>query len=118
MLWTAMSTIGQRELAPRETVSLSADLADLLARSDLNAEDLAALLKAMAASIEATGEPARCRIVPFIPGRRPTDEIDHPGLGSSDSAMLVLDDSSRPNTAMVLFDLDGLPSDASVEVTV
>jgi len=76
------------------------------------------MLKAMASALEDTGRPAVCRIVPFIPGRRPTDEIAHPGLGSSDAAMVVLEDADRPNTAMVLFDIDGLPSDTAVEVTV
>jgi CRP-like cAMP-binding protein len=99
-------------------MSLAAELADLIAGSDLPAEDLVAMLKAIAAALEDTGKPPVCRIVPFIPGRRPTDEIDHPGLGSSDSAMVVLDDPARPNTAMVLFDVDGLPADATVEATV
>jgi len=99
-------------------VSLAAELAELIAGSDLPAQDLAAMLKAIATSLEDTGRPPVCRIVPFIPGRRPTDEIAHPGLGSSDSAMVLLEDPDRPNTAMVLFDVDGLPANAAVEVTV
>ncbi|MGB6987313.1 MAG: hypothetical protein WBD74_15175 [Candidatus Aquilonibacter sp.] len=31
-----------------------------------------------------------CHIVPFITERRPTDEVAHPGLGSSDNASMVL----------------------------
>src|SRR5258706_7522784 len=31
-----------------------------------------------------------CRIVPFITGRRPTDEAAHPGLGSSDNSSMIL----------------------------
>lgn len=62
--------------------------------------------------------PVTCRIVPFVPGRRPTDEVEHPGLGSSDTAMVVLGDTDRPNQAMVLFDIDAVPPGARVEATV
>ena len=102
----------------RRSVSLTADLSELLAASELSAKDLAAMLRAVASSLEATGKPAICRIVPFTPGRRPTDEIDHPGLGSSDSAMFVLNDPDRQNVAMILFDVDGLPPGASVEASI
>lgn len=51
-----------------------------------------------------------CRIVPFVPGWRPTDEASHPRLGSSDQAALVLGDDGaqgRENTAYMLFDVSG-----------
>lgn len=49
----------------------------------------------------ATAE-AACRIVPFVPGRRPTDEDSSPGLGSSDQAAFVV--GGGENRAIVLFD--------------
>lgn len=54
---------------------------------------------------EAAAE-AKCRIVPFVPGRRPTDEESAPGLGSSDQAAFVLGGSAGggPNEAIVLFE--------------
>ncbi len=57
------------------------------------------------------------RIVPFVPGRRPTDEDTRPGLGSSDSAALVTGED-RDNRATVLFEASDLPDDAVVEATV
>jgi CRP-like cAMP-binding protein len=99
-------------------MSFAADLAELLGRSDLTEEELAADLRAAADALEQSGTPARCQIVPFLPGRRPTDEAEHPGLGSSDSAMVVLDEPGRANTTMVLFDLEHVPDDAVVEVDV
>jgi CRP-like cAMP-binding protein len=58
-----------------------------------------------------------CRIVPFVPGRRPTDEETRPGLGSSDSAALLTGEK-RENRAVVLFEVSHLPEDAAVEATV
>ena len=57
------------------------------------------------------------RIVPFIPGRRPTDEDVRPGLGSSDSAAMVTN-RGRANRAVVLFELGDIPKTATVEATV
>ena len=59
----------------------------------------------------------RCSIVPFLPGRRPTDEDRRPGFGSSDCAAFVTD-GSRPNRAVLLFDIEGLPDAARLEATV
>jgi CRP-like cAMP-binding protein len=59
----------------------------------------------------------RCRIVPFVPGRRPTDEDTRPGLGSSDNVALVTGDRGD-NEAVVLFEVSGLPDDAGVVATV
>ena len=36
------------------------------------------------------------RIIPFITGRRPTDEARHPGLGSSDHASMILKEADSP----------------------
>ena len=55
------------------------------------------------------------RVVPFVRGRRPTDEAAHPGLGSSDQvAMLLGDGQSGDNRAYVLYTA---PSPHSVAVT-
>jgi CRP-like cAMP-binding protein len=57
------------------------------------------------------------RIVPFVRGRRPTDEARHPGLGSSDHAALVLGRDAVQNHAYVLFTLaehDGVTVDATL----
>lgn len=64
------------------------------------------------------GEDAlECRIVRFVPGRRPTDEDMHPGLGSSDGAALVTgdEDEDSDNRAIVLFESS---HDAAVEASV
>jgi hypothetical protein len=55
--------------------------------------------------------------VPFVPGRRPTDEDARPGLGSSDNAALVTGGDSD-NRAVLLFEASDLPADAVVDVTV
>jgi len=59
----------------------------------------------------------KCRIVPFIPGRRPTDEDTRRGLGSSDSVAVVTG-GDRDNRAVVLFEVSELPRDAVVEATI
>ena len=56
-------------------------------------------------------------IVPFVRGRRPTDEARHPGLGSSDHAALVLGDESGRNHAYVLFTAGGEGVEATLELT-
>lgn len=58
-----------------------------------------------------------CRIVPFIPGRRPTDEDRRPGFGSSDSAAMVTDEG-LDNRAVLLLELSDLAEGATVEVDV
>jgi hypothetical protein len=37
------------------------------------------------------------QIVPFVRGRRPTDEVSHHGLGSSDHAALILGRDAADN---------------------
>ena len=54
-----------------------------------------------------------CRIVPFVPGRRPHDEDTRPGLGSSDNVTLVTGEE-RDNRAVLLFEVSVLTDDASV----
>jgi CRP-like cAMP-binding protein len=56
-------------------------------------------------------------IVPFVRGRRPTDEAAHPGLGSSDRAALVLGRRPAENRAYVLFSLPGGSEGMTVDVT-
>lgn len=58
------------------------------------------------------------RLVPFIPGRRPTDEDSSPGLGSSDCAALVTGDASSPNRAVLLFEVADLAGDAAVDASI
>jgi len=53
--------------------------------------------------------PTLC-IVPFMTGRRPTDEAAHPGLGSSDHASLILDLPQEANRTYMLYALNGLPA--------
>jgi len=58
-----------------------------------------------------------CRIVPFFPGRRPTDEDVRAGFGSSDGAALVTGAASD-NRVVVLLEAVGLPPEAVVDATV
>lgn len=58
------------------------------------------------------------RIISFTPGRRPTDEAAHPGLGSSDGAAIRTGSNPDANRATVLFELTGSTSDVEVDVTV
>lgn len=57
----------------------------------------------------------RFRIVPFVPGLRPTDEASRPGLGGSDRAAFVTGED-RDNRAVLLLEVEGLPDGAAVEV--
>jgi CRP-like cAMP-binding protein len=59
----------------------------------------------------------KCRIVQFVPGRRPTDADTRRGLGSSDSVAVVTGED-RDNRTVVLFEVSELPRDAAVEATV
>lgn len=56
-------------------------------------------------------------VVPFIPGRRSTDEDRWPGFGSSDSAALVTD-GCRANKAVILVETSDLPETAMLEATI
>ena len=55
------------------------------------------------------GKSLTCRIVPFITGRRPTDEAAHSGLGSSDNASMILPSTpADENCTYILYTLGGL----------
>jgi len=58
-----------------------------------------------------------CRFVPFVPGRRPTDEDKRSGLGSSDCVALVTGEV-RDNRTVLLFELSELPRAVSVEAKI
>src|SRR6266487_3772232 len=67
-----------------------------------------------------TAFPVSCRVVPFVRGRRPTDEAACPGLGSSDQvAMLLAADNElrAANRAYVLYNLPSALGSLSVDVT-
>jgi hypothetical protein len=50
-----------------------------------------------------------CQIVPFVRGRRPGDEIAHPGLGSSDNTSLILEKvDAENNRTYLLYHVTGL----------
>ena len=78
--------------------------------SGLDADSKARILLAAAERVRLGEAGLECRVVPFVPGRRPVDEALHPGLGSSDPAALVLGDNALgklENVAYVLFDVNG-----------
>lgn len=93
------------------------ELGDLLSRCSAPVEVQADVLRSLADAMEQTGDPITLRIVPFHPGRRPSDESDYPGLGSSDASIVRLD-SAGPNVATVLFEVGGLPPGATIEADV
>ena len=70
-----------------------------------------ALIQAVCAERQrAIGAPLpACGIVPFVTGRRPTTEIAHPGLGSSDNTSLIWGVPGRDeNWAYILYTVTGL----------
>ncbi len=77
----------------------------------------AEVLRSAADAIERAGEPVQCRIVPFVPGRRPSAEAAHPGLGSSEVVAVILRDE-EPDPAWVLYALSGAADDVSVRARV
>jgi len=104
----------ETNLANRLSALLSAHATEV--PTDLQAP----ILRAVADAIDATGHLPSVRIVPFRPGRRPTDEAAHPGLGSSDCAAVRTGGDVEENRAYVLFEvgtvLDGLEVDASISL--
>lgn len=69
----------------------------------------ASVLRAVADSVDEHGVVPEVRVVAFSPGRRPSDEVSHPGLGSSDAAaVLVGPAGSTENEAHVLIELTGV----------
>ena len=50
-----------------------------------------------------------CQVVPFVTGRRPIDELAHPGLGSSDSTSMILEKADPDhNKTYLLYHVTGL----------
>jgi Cyclic nucleotide-binding domain len=80
-------------------------------------EDQVAILRAVADVVEEFGEPLRCGIVPFVPGRRPTFEASHPGLGASDCIAVLTGGASDGNKAIVLFELGHIDPRVEVQAT-
>jgi CRP-like cAMP-binding protein len=78
------------------------------------------ILNRVSAELSAEGAGTAIQVVPFVRGRRPTDEARHPGLGSSDHAALVLGAEGVVNRAYVLYTLpeerDGLTVDATLSL--
>jgi len=110
--------VGQRGEEPIDgDARFAADLSQLLSSSGLATGRQAALLRATADALAASPTRTRCAFVPFVPGRRPIDEDDHPGLGSSDNAALIIGADADQNVACLLFELEGLPT-ANVQVQV
>ena len=101
-----------------EAVFLSR-LQDLLAVevAGLDVERKAAVLRRAADGLERDGSPFECRMVPFVPGRRPSDEAAHPGLGSSEAVAVILPDG-EDDPAWLLYALSGASKKTSVHVRV
>ena len=56
-----------------------------------------------------TAQLPACQIVPFVRGRRPIDEIAHPGLGSSDNTGMILGKAEAENNqTYLLYHITGL----------
>ena len=92
---------------PLSEAEFLARLADLVAApATLDAAERAAMLERAAARLR-DGAPVGCRVVPFAPGCRPTDEARHPGLGSSDQVAMLLGDASERNRAYLLYEAPG-----------
>jgi CRP-like cAMP-binding protein len=81
---------------------------DLLAVevAGIDAAEKARMLQTAAGSLERNGRPVECRIVPFVPGRRPAAEAAHPGLGSSEAVGLILPGGNE-DPAWLLYTLEG-----------
>jgi CRP-like cAMP-binding protein len=82
-------------------------LQDLLT-TDVAGLDRTAALRQAASALERDGRPIQCRIVPFVPGRRPGAETASPGLGSSEAVALLLPDGQEDSAAL-LYTLQGDP---------
>lgn len=91
-------------------------LAQLTELLDTPVEGLApeqqlALVEALCAARRRAGATPlpTCTIVPFLTGRRPTHEIAHPGLGSSDNTSLIWGaPAGEDNRAYLLYAIAGL----------
>src|SRR4051794_15743122 len=101
-----------------EAVFLSR-LQDLLVAevAGLDTEHKASVLRRAADVMERDGRPLQCRMVPFMPGRRPSDEAAHPGLGSSEAVAGIPPDG-KDDPPLVLSPLPGPSGKTSVRVRV
>ncbi len=108
-----MAQVDDQRSARGSEVTFVGRLQDLLAADvpGLDAAAKAQVLRRAAEALERTGEPVQCRIVPFVPGRRPAAEASHPGLGSSAEVALILPGEEQ-DRAFLLYDLDGGQPDA------
>jgi CRP-like cAMP-binding protein len=89
-------------------------LQDLLA-TDVTGVDAAAkarIVSRAAGALERSGRPVECRIVPFVPGRRPGAEAAHPGLGSSEAVAVILP-GEQEDPAWLLYTVEGEPEIAT-----
>jgi len=78
----------------------------------------AEVLRRVADALERSLEPVQCRIVPFVPGRRPADEATHPGFGSSADVALVLPGEEQ-DRAFLLYEVqDGVADEIEVRARV
>ena len=79
------------------------------------------ILNRVGADLSPEGAATAIEVVPFVRGRRPTDDARHPGLGSSDHAALVLGGDDIVNRAYVLYTLperrDGMTVDVTLSLT-
>jgi len=79
------------------------------------------ILERVGANLRGEESGTGIQVVPFVRGRRPTDDARHPGLGSSDHAALVLGGEDVINRAYVLYTLperhDGMTVDATLSLT-
>jgi hypothetical protein len=105
-------------VSPERSFSLVDGLSTLLADDGRPPAEQATILRAVADAVETLGEPTRCRIVPFVPGRRSTYESSHPGLGSSDGIAVLTGGDTDANQAIVLFELGRHDPRITVEATV
>jgi hypothetical protein len=88
--------------------------------SGVDADAKALILLAAAERLRRGESGPECRLVPFVPGRRPTDEASHPTLGSSDQAALILGTPTPDggeNTAYLLLDVSPTDPECGLGVT-
>jgi CRP-like cAMP-binding protein len=106
-------------MPPISEAAFLSRLQDLLAAevAGLDAERKADVLRRAGDVLERDGRPLECRMVPFVPGRRPSDEAAYPGLGSSEAVAAILPDG-RDDPAWLLYALSGASRKTSVRVRV
>jgi CRP-like cAMP-binding protein len=113
----ATSVDGEGFDAAAEEANFARALGAALAAHDIGAERQSSILRAAAAALDERGQAPMLAIVPFAPGRRPTDEIAHPGLGSSDCAALQVGGDPDKNQVTILFEV-GQHHDLEVDATI